>query len=664
MLAGFLGRARSDMTKPSEGPMTSEVDSVDWPDALAAAIRCGPVALFVGSGVSRDTPSCLPTGNVLRDRLFDATAAQREIPPHLLEGARGIVGRCRPEALLYIMEEWGGANWKKALEFMLSAPPNANHKIISSLAEAKKVQIVLTTNFDCLVESAMSERVRFRQVASVEDFDSYSEQESSIAILKMHGSLADGKGNPTHETLLGSLVDVANRMTPGFTARKASVLEEILRTHVVIFLGYSGRDEFDILPVIEQASAKQIIWVTHREEEEKLLGASPSNVDGEAALDPPGQLKLSHPSMIRVHAHTCTFLSQLHADLTGSQPASIRSWRVKPREPARSLPSISVIKSPFSFVALVFQMAREWQHGAEASDLALADMEYRHVANPYELLEVYRPRGVCQKELGRLTEARADFERAMAICEETFSKWIELSDSTPLHQTHFLMMSQLCEDLALTDLAAGELDDAEDWINKAVWWSKRLIYPRQITFVARNFATASLIAEERLHESRQRSDLEKALQLAAASTASAVSGSLVELVRSLSNWAWLLLETQQWEKALSKAAEAISQARVVQGPHSSKEKKNMIGAAVAALCGLASTDEEAARALRRATAECTRRFPADTHALCLELFKRALAKDLCFEQAPEAAAACLKGVFALVSEDEEALKSSGSDLHS
>ena len=644
--------------------MTRQTDAADWPAALDGAIGRGSIALFVGAGISRDAPSCLPTGDALRDMLFDGIVDQREVPQHLLKAAQSIAGRCRPEVLLYMIEEWAGADWREALTFMLGVPPNANHRIISSLVGSGQVKCILTTNFDCLIESAMEERVRFDQIASAEDFASYTPSATTIPILKLHGSIADSSGNPTPETLLGSLVDVANRIAPSFTAEKASALAEILSTHIVIFLGYSGRDEFDIGPVIEKTPARQIIWVKHEKPlaEAEIVNAVP---DGSAEDEHLAQLKGLCPNMIVVRANTCRFLVQLHLRLTGRKPArnalptdDDKLGHCLGEGGARQL-SIAVSKSPYSFMALALRMAHEWQLGEEASQLAIVETEEHFMANPHNLPEDYRHRGICRKELGHLDGARSDFSKARILCEQLYSRYIKASEATALHQAHFAIMSQLCEDLALTDLKRSKLEDAEAWIRKAISWSKRLVYPRQVTFVSRNFSNASLIAMERFLQSGDSSHVDDALQLAAASAASAVSGSCVEFTRALSNWAWLLVKTQQWEQALPKGLEAITQSSISVGLYSSQEVSNRLAAVVISLCALAATDAEARKRLQHAERACSHVLGSKSTDTILSLFRRARKAGLCFPAEPAAAPACLRGVLDLVHEGRPSTDSTG-----
>ena len=632
-----------------EGPVPHGTQPANWPDALMAAVRSGPLALFVGSGVSRDRPSLLPTGNELRDAMFDAIVSHSIMPEHLLDAARVIALRCRPESFLYILEEWQGTDWKKSLQFMLDVPPNDNHRLIARLAETKRVRSILTTNFDCLVESSMGQSVSFRQIFRNQDFKAYAGDKSTTAVLKLHGSLADTKGNLTQETIMASLTKVADRVTPGFAAEKALVLDEILQSHVVVFLGYSGRDEFDIRPVIEGASAKQIIWVSHIGKREKFRVVRASDIDSKAQLDSPDELMMAHPGMIRIYAHTRTFLSDLCAFLVAGPADEQETASEEGQEPARKVPSSLLTKSPFSFLALVFRMARDWKHGAEASELALSDMLYLRGANDHSVAELYRHRGACRKGLGQFEAARADFDRALKLCEEEYADRYEQSANPLVHQAHFVMMSQICEDVALTDLAAGELDSAEEWMRKAVWWSKRLTFPRQIAFFARNCANWSLIAKEKFLKTRDRSKLAEAFQLAKASEVGTASGALVELVRSLSNEALLCLETQRWNEALAKAMKGLSIAAQTEGPHGETELRNLKATAVAALCGLATDDDEATACLQ-CTAQEGRTLDASAVHACLEVFGEAKRLGLCFANNPEAVSRSVKGVFDLVSE--------------
>lgn len=630
----------------------------NWPEELLAVVRGGPLALFVGSGVSRDEPSLLPTGDELRDALFDAVVSQAVVSADLKDAARAIVRQCRPESLLYLLDEWQGADWKKSLRFMLDAPPNANHKAIARIAATGKVQALLTTNFDCLLERALESEVPFRQIFEDDGFGASEADGSVVRVLKLHGSLSGANDQPTHETILASLVDLANRITPGFSNEKARLLDQMLCSHVFVFVGYSGRDELDIQPIIKQASARGIVWVSHTHDASQFRVVRRVEANREELLDPPGRLMLAHADMIRVYANTSVFLSDLCVCMGGARLMGRRTVsRTQGERPASRRPVLSISKSPFSFLALLFQMAREWKYGARASELALADTAYTCIAPPHILAELHRNRGVCLKELGRYRAARGDFERALSLCERAYSEIYQESTDTEVHQAHFSMMSQIHEDLALTDLATDDLDQADQWINKAVAWSKRLTYPRQITFIARNYANASLIAKAKFEKTGERSELARAIALAKGSEAGVASGSLIELVRSMSNLASLSLVTQNWDEALSTSVSALALADQIAGPHGKSELRNLTTFAVVALCGLAPAYEDAVRVLESAAHnDSARPLPAATFRTCLDLFGKAWEQGLCFAETPEAAAACLEGIFALVFEEEEADK--------
>lgn len=618
----------------------------DWPPQLAECLSNGPIALFVGSGISVDAPSCLPNGDQLRDSIFDCLIAEQGLPERLILEAREATSRMRLEVFLNIFYEWRGSDESgSSLDFMLRAVPNRNHYYIAHLVRTKWIKHIVTTNFDCLIEAALGGHpVPVAVYCSDTDFEHLTVDASCQGIFKLHGSVLDGTGRSAMRTIKASITEIAAPTGEG--VKKSNILRHILENHTVIFLGYSGRDEFDIHPAIYGSRPKQIIWVDHRSEDGVMILESYRDVLACEHYDNVSRLMMKHQHTMRLRCNTAIFLAQLSEYLSSHHIEESDGYDcIETRHPDR----IKVALPPVQFLGYLFQYTHRWQSANETFDLALKDWSDRtsHSASDrkpideeidiHSIAQICRGKGICYKEIGQSSLAHEYLQKAIVICEALYSERGTNSPITSIHQNHFIMMAQLCEDIALTYYSDKDYNAAFQWGTRAISWSRRIVLPKQRLFLARNFGNMGLILQDWAlfgKDVTENSDSWKhGLSDADSSFKAAVSteslcGNIVGLARSLHNWAYLSLLSTKWSEALQQGMTSLAYMYSLGGPFSKREFMRCQLIVIAALCALTKDIDEARRLLTKCDSGLEHmQLEGEYIDECIALYEKAQRKD-------------------------------------
>jgi tetratricopeptide (TPR) repeat protein len=177
----------------------------------------------------------------------------------VLQGIR--IGRlgCRLEVLLEIARQGVGNHVLRVLSVLEQGLPNAYHYALATALQAGHT--VITTNFDQMIERAYARLYplnRLVVVDSEQDCRRLTAQASSRPLLfKVHGSLRDARGRTWYESIQMTLASLAN----GLSRDKRRLLEFLFHRRDIIFMGYSGRDDFDLTPFIMSATeAGRYFW--------------------------------------------------------------------------------------------------------------------------------------------------------------------------------------------------------------------------------------------------------------------------------------------------------------------------------------------------------------------------------------------------------------------
>lgn len=141
--------------------------------------------------------------------------------------------------------------------------PGAAHSALAALLKAGCP--VLTTNLDILIERAcLAQGFRCSVLVSDADYEAYLSDPARFphALFKLHGTVYRN----------GELVDTGTTMFDVTTDTVASTskwqaVDQLLRRHDLLVIGYSGSDDFDVMPaVLAAAITRRLLWLNYRPE--------------------------------------------------------------------------------------------------------------------------------------------------------------------------------------------------------------------------------------------------------------------------------------------------------------------------------------------------------------------------------------------------------------
>lgn len=212
--------------------------------------------LWSGAGVSINAPTRLPSGVDLTRRALQALFApgtcetieslyadfDRRPPLPRLETVLGIAAG----------DDVHGLAALELLAPVHTAPPNSLHRCLAAHLDAGGSQI--TTNFDKCIERAVTS------------------EEAAERLLHPHGIIDD-----LESVRRGASVAALDR---GFDAATSEALLATLNSaRLLVFVGYSGSDFFDVDPLLQawaaagNATGRTVLWIQHRQPEEGVFAA-------------------------------------------------------------------------------------------------------------------------------------------------------------------------------------------------------------------------------------------------------------------------------------------------------------------------------------------------------------------------------------------------------
>lgn len=230
---------------------------------LTTQFQKGQVSVICGAGISYD--SGLPLAGGLMNAILDTCGATEQECERINESGLPF------EAFMDAVAEHSAI--KQLWKIFKQGEPNANHTLLANLMLSGRLQTVVTTNFDTLIEDALESCAGKSGLASrwkVYKNLSGSEEPplpgSDPSLVKIHGCITKPK-------------EMAITMRHVASKQLAKSRENTIRFvfadgphSTVLILGYSASDAFDILPAIRAItnSDKKLIWVNHDTKTEQV----------------------------------------------------------------------------------------------------------------------------------------------------------------------------------------------------------------------------------------------------------------------------------------------------------------------------------------------------------------------------------------------------------
>lgn len=236
---------------------------MEYSDFINLAVKAfeeNKVIVFCGAGISRN--SGVPLVDEIKKEILSHLCKEEEIDLLLND-------KIPFELFMQTLIEHSES--EKLFELFEIGEPNTNHFFLAELAKKGKLDCIVTTNFDTLLEKAFSIKgVTYKVFDTEESFGSIESENGTTSIIKIHGSIEN------RLQMAVTLKRVAGKRL--FAARK-KVITDIMQMNsegCLLVLGYSCSDYFDINPIIEDIKHKnKILFLQHSRLENQTLKIAP-----------------------------------------------------------------------------------------------------------------------------------------------------------------------------------------------------------------------------------------------------------------------------------------------------------------------------------------------------------------------------------------------------
>lgn len=240
------------------------------------------ILFVVGAGISKPYPSNIPLGNELTKYILDISCGEK-ISDKILEIWNGFSKEIkqfdnnldfplpRLETILGCISEidliMGRQSILTGLHSWKNIPYNNNHSFLADFV--KRGASIFTTNFDLGIEVAYESKYESMDCEYLGDVSAFSSSDLGV-VYHLHGCARDDVQR------LGATM---RKVKSGFDKDTETILKGIIsRSKLIVFLGYSISDSFDITPLFEKTISNEILFVQHKNADWKNKVTYPSNL--------------------------------------------------------------------------------------------------------------------------------------------------------------------------------------------------------------------------------------------------------------------------------------------------------------------------------------------------------------------------------------------------
>ena len=232
------------------------------------------LTFLVGAGCSVDPPSNLSTAKPMMKAIIEYSCPKSEVQKILN------FNELRFEELVEVFRDIFDSDLTILDYYGECTKPNLHHMFLAQMI--KKGNFVITTNFDSLIEYALL-RLKIPNKAIIpvitkEDFEKYYNpykliEESKYPVYKIHGSTKNIiTGEKTKTSLIATLQSLGtNKKGTNLLSveyYKKPLLEKSSENRSLVVIGYSGGDDFDIIPTLKTLKRlENIYWINHKKNE-------------------------------------------------------------------------------------------------------------------------------------------------------------------------------------------------------------------------------------------------------------------------------------------------------------------------------------------------------------------------------------------------------------
>lgn len=221
------------------------------------------ITILRGAGISLDSPTAIPTVSTFLKILLQCLSSESQLITNQIEKIIQEGTWPRFEVLVNDLVSRID-NQSKITQVFRSKNYNSNHSLIANLiADGAKA---VTTNFDYCIEN-VSDSIRPLIFNTNHLSKEVSYYKNRYNLLKPHGCVTLKDKNELVATL-----NCLNKTQKGYlqypTWRR--LISEFFHNQYVLVMGYSGSDDFDIMPLLAESKAKAIVWVKHNAHSKKI----------------------------------------------------------------------------------------------------------------------------------------------------------------------------------------------------------------------------------------------------------------------------------------------------------------------------------------------------------------------------------------------------------
>lgn len=217
------------------------------------------LAILAGAGISLAPPSGLPTAERFLRSFYETCLSAGSEPETFLRAAPDL----RFEGVLEVVQR----RFDPGLDILgafAGGSPNRNHRHLAALA--RRGALIVTTNFDLLIEEALRESGEFGVRLRPGDFTPRQTADRGPEVWHLHGALRDPRtGDGAIDSIVVSIRDCwRSRESFALDRAKGAALADALADRDLLVVGYSGADDYDVAPALEAiASSRRVVWVQH-----------------------------------------------------------------------------------------------------------------------------------------------------------------------------------------------------------------------------------------------------------------------------------------------------------------------------------------------------------------------------------------------------------------
>ena len=387
------------------------------------------LTFLVGAGCSVDAPSCQPAGRAMMDAIIKYICVDSEIDKiSKLE-------ELRFEALVEILRDFIDPELKIIDYYGLCDKPNIQHFFLAEMI--KQGHFVMTTNFDFLIEIALLQldipKEEIKVVITKKSFEKYSNpndlfQQGIKTVYKIHGSTKNIiKDKYTKDTLIAT-IQAFGANKEGLNVfqiepHKRELFDNITRDRTLVVMGYSGSDDFDIVPTLKVLNTiKNVIWINFIPDDkgkEKIY----------EVIAIPGQRskQISKVNQILMDIQQMSYIKQIYrVDVNTSRlvkellgydpPLSSDNFIMNPME---WLKEKIKIEDEFIKYFLAYRIYTDFDHYEDGSRCMLDVLEKAEKADKKHWISVaLNNLGLIKRRKGKYNDALQYYEKSLHISKE------------------------------------------------------------------------------------------------------------------------------------------------------------------------------------------------------------------------------------------------------